>query len=32
MNNDQDVLLLESLISQLIIFEVEDKWIIPDDV
>ena len=32
MNNDQDVLLLESLIDQLIIFEVEDKGTIPDDV
>ena len=32
MNDDQDILLLESLMGQLIVFEVEDKGTIPDNI
>ncbi len=32
MNNDQDVLLLETLLDQLILLEFEDKGNIPDDI
>ena len=32
MNNDQDVLLLETLLDQLILFEFEDKGTIPDNI
>ena len=32
MNNEQDVLLLETLLDQLILFEVEDKGNIPDNI
>ena len=32
MNNDQDVLLLETLLDQLVLLEFEDKGDIPDDI